>query len=129
MLAGCNKSDNPQPNNWYGTYIIVYVLDADKKELYSSITNLEDIPVLDLNSDYYLQLHVGPGSGLLPYSGASVKYNENEVVVQELSECEGELYLLRGLKECEFSELEIMNLATIPEYKLQCNILVSFSYL
>ena len=124
VFWGCNPaSDSGSGAN---TYIRAEVLDSDHVALYSSSTELEQIPVLNLQDDYYLSLHIGPGARVLPYEYTTIAYEESEMIVQEMEGRAGALYTLKGLTDCQNSKIEIEAYDT-KDVKIQCYIYVNFS--
>ena len=124
VFWGCNPSSDS--GSGANTYIRAEVLDSDHVALYSSSTELEQIPVLNLQDDYYLSLHIGPGARVLPYEYTTIAYEESEMIVQEIEDRAGQLYILRGLTECQNSKIEIEAYDT-KDVKIQCYIYVNFS--
>lgn len=125
VLCGCNSHSDPVDNA--ATYIKAEILDANEKVLYSSSTDLEDVPILKLQNDYFLRLHIGPGARFLPYESTTILCNENEIAVQEIEGMDGELYLLSGVGVCSNSKLEIAVVESIlTNAKIKCFIYVCF---
>ena len=102
---------------------------ANEMIVYSSSTDITEIPVLKLQNNYYLRLHIGPGARFLPYEFTKILFNKDEIMVQELEEQEGQLYLLQGIRECKDSKLEIAAIElTSEDTKIQCTCTLSVSF-
>ena len=124
VFWGCNPSSDS--GSGANTYIRAEVLDSDRRMLYSSLTDIEDIPVLNLQNDYFLRIHIGPGARELPYEYTTIAYEESEMIVQEMEGRAGALYTLKGLTECQNSKIEIEAYET-KDVRIQCYIYVNFS--
>lgn len=125
VFGSCHSSCDSESR--INTYIRAEILDADNVVIYSSSTELEKIPVLNLQDDYYLKLHIGPGSGSISYEYTTIAICGNEIFVQEIDDMVGGLYILKGLQECENIKLEIEALESISKNTtIKCSIYVSF---
>lgn len=127
FFGSCRSSNDSESR--INTYIIAEILDADNVMIYSSSTELEKIPVLNLQDDYYLRLHIGPGSrGFISNEYTTIAFCGNEIFVQEIKDRGGGLYILKGLRACENIKLEIEVLESISKNTtIKCSIYVSFS--
>lgn len=126
VFGGCHVA--PDSENQTNTYIKAEVLDSDNVVLYSSSTELEQIPVLNLQNDYYLRLDIGSGSRSVLYEYTTITVFGNEIVVQEITDRTGALYTLKGMSACENQKIEIEVVDSIPiNTKIQCCIYITFS--
>lgn len=126
VFWGCNPSSDS--GSGANTYIRAEVLDSDHVALYSSSTELEQIPVLNLQDDYYLRLHIGPGSRSVLYEYTTITVFGDEIVVQEITDRTGAIYTLKGMSACENQKIEIEVVDSIPiNTKIQCYIYINFS--
>ena len=126
VLGGCHSSSDSEIQA--NTYISAEVLDSDHVALYSSSTELEQIPVLNLQDDYYLSLHIGPGARFVRYEYTTITVYGSEIVVQEIEDSAGQLYILKGMGACENQKIEIEVVDSIPlNTKIQCCIYINFS--
>ena len=126
VFGGCHVA--PDSGNQTNTYIKAEVLDSDNVVLYSSSTELEQIPVLNLQNDYYLRLDIGPGSRSVLYEYTTITVFGNEIVIQEITDRTGALYTLKGMSACENQKIEIEVVDSIPiNTKIQCCIYITFS--
>lgn len=126
VLGGCHSSSDS--GSQANTYIRAEVLDSDNVVLYSSSTELEQIPVLNLQDDYYLRLHIGPGSRSVLYEYTTITVFGDEIVVQEITDRTGAIYTLKGMSACENQKIEIEVVDSIPiNTKIQCYIYINFS--
>ena len=138
-IAGCNtqKDTGKQDDGTYeNSGLEITVMDANNKVLYNHLSPHTEI--LSLDEEYYLTVHVSIGAAFIPYSGVNVKYDEEYIEVSPLPEpYEGEVYSLRGLKECtncliEFYSVKYYldsdgNMTTDGEISRYCSIVVNFS--
>lgn len=127
VTCGCASSPSPTVQT---AYIRAEILDASEMIVYSSNTDITEVPVLNLQNNYYLRLHIGPGARFLSYEFTKILFNRDEIMLQELEEREGQLYSLQGIKECKDSKLEIAAIELTSEgTKIQCTCTLSVSFL
>ncbi len=131
VSVGCRTpSSSESSTDWYSdnSYITADVLDSDGSVLYSSFTELDEIPILNLKEDYFLEMHIFPGARLAPYEYTTITVDESAIHVREITERSGELYILQGMKTCENIKLEIEFLESISkDITLTCCVYISFS--
>lgn len=127
------KTDNDGVPKKSGLHITVK--DLNNKILYSSSSKQTE--TLSLEEEYYFFVEAG-GGAFVGYGGIHMKYDEECIEISPLPEpYDGEIYYLRGLKECTNCLVECFtiryyidsdgHIKTDGEIDRYCSIVISFS--
>ena len=103
IMCGCYTPTHSQIDKEH--YIELLIEDANKKMIYDIFE--EESPVLSLQEDYYLRVHLGPGAMMAIYELTTVIFDETQIVLKEIEGEIGGLYSLKGVAECRNSKITV----------------------
>lgn len=136
FVAGCGETKQPSNNN-NEPYLHIFIRDTDEHTIYSDLTEVAGLPLLSIYEEYIILLDAGPGARFLPYENVYINYDEENIKIVALEDVYGgEMYSLRGLKDCINSVVEFYTLKhkydsegviISSEIDLSCSVYINFS--
>lgn len=128
-LSGCSHADEKDIIPGFEADIYLRTEDSDEY-LYNALTDADKVPVLSIGKVYTLTIRKYPQKGpyyqFVPSSEMKLVYDKEKLEITAVDERDYR-FIVRGLKECQDTVIEVHHAGYSDTEFIPCSIAVNFS--